>query len=73
MNTLFFPAEVTRKGIVLLSSAHTLPMSVVNQSGPYILEVFVISAVVVRLKEVVRRETGKEERDRYVPVVSCGS
>ncbi|KAG6866348.1 hypothetical protein C0991_005269 [Blastosporella zonata] len=45
-----FPAS-TRKDTVLLFSAHSLPMSVVNRGDPYILEVSAsVSAVMDRLK-----------------------
>ncbi|KAG6874474.1 hypothetical protein C0995_010384 [Termitomyces sp. Mi166 len=45
-----FPAS-TRKDTVLLFSAHSLPMSVVNRGDPYILEVSAsVSAVMDRLR-----------------------
>ncbi len=44
-----FPAE-TRSNVVLLFSAHSLPMSVVNRGDPYILEVSAsVSSVMQRL------------------------
>jgi ferrochelatase len=45
-----FP-ESTRQETVLLFSAHSLPMSVVNRGDPYVLEVSAsVSAVMDRLK-----------------------
>jgi protoporphyrin/coproporphyrin ferrochelatase len=45
--------ESTRKDTVLLFSAHSLPMSVVNRGDPYVLEVSAtVSAVIARLKEL---------------------
>src|SRR5882762_2428278 len=45
-----FP-ESTRSNTVLLFSAHSLPMSVVNRGDPYVLEVSAtVSAVMERLK-----------------------
>jgi protoporphyrin/coproporphyrin ferrochelatase len=46
-----FPEE-TRSSVVLLFSAHSLPMSVVNRGDPYILEVSAtVSATMAHLKE----------------------
>jgi len=45
--------EHARKDTVLLFSAHSLPMSVVNRGDPYVLEVSAtVSAVMARLKEL---------------------
>ena len=43
--------EASRKDVVLLFSAHSLPMSVVNRGDPYVLEVSAtVAAVMERLK-----------------------
>jgi hypothetical protein len=45
--------EADRKDTVLLFSAHSLPMSVVNRGDPYVLEVSAtVNAVMARLKEL---------------------